>query len=210
MIHTDAPDLTAIARALRADAPELLPLLRKEMKGTVAGAVASARSAAMGIKMESPAASSSSATTARRRVSAKYTRSLAEAVATGKRQVSAKRWTGLVARHTLRAELSRSITSTMATSKGEMQLTVRTRRAPGFLTSRSSTRSFRNYGKWRHPVIHPRNRPRDKWKWAEQRITNPMWWDDALEPHADAARADAEKALDQWTQQVAALIDSKR
>ena len=29
MIRTDAPDLTAIARALRADAPELLPALRK-------------------------------------------------------------------------------------------------------------------------------------------------------------------------------------
>ena len=36
MIRTDAPDLTAIARALRADAPELLPELRKEMKSTVA------------------------------------------------------------------------------------------------------------------------------------------------------------------------------
>lgn len=210
MIRTDAPDLTAIARALRADAPELLPELRKEMKSTVAGAVASAKSAAMAIRMDSPAGRTSSQTSARARVNARYTRSLAVAAATGNRQVSARRYTQLVAQHTLRAGLARGIASAMTTSKGEMQLAVRTRRAAAFLTSRSSTRSFRNYGKWRHPIIHPRRLPRSKWTWVEQRLVDPMWWDDSIAPHAEKAQADAEQALDRWTQQVAALIDSKR
>ena len=45
----------------------------------------------------------------------------------------------------------------------------------------------------------------------EQRLVDPMWWDDSIAPHAEKARqADAEQALDRWTQQVAALIDNKR
>lgn len=230
MTTVDAPDLHRIAAALRADAPDLLPIMRAHLRSTTAGAVASAKTGAMGIRMETvvstrrtvrdrlagrpgttvtkTAARSSGATTARARVSSKYTRSLAEAVTTGKKVVKTqRRWDALTAKHRLRADLAAGIRTSIKNAKAYSEVAVRTYAAPGFVTSRSSRRSARNYGKWRHPVFADPARDRSQWAWVEQRIANPLWWDDAIAPHAEQAEADAAAALDEWQTLVTRLID---
>ena len=209
MIRTDAPDLTAIARALRADAPELLPELRKEMKSTVAGAVASAKSAPWPSAWTAPPAhlvADQRPRPRQRQIHAVPGRGRRDREAAG---VRAALHAAGGAAHPARRPGPRYRLGDDHQQGRDAARRPR-RRAAAFLTSRSSTRSFRNYGKWRHPIIHPRRLPRSKWTWVEQRLVDPMWWDDSIAPHAEKAQADAEQALDRWTQQVAALIDSKR
>jgi hypothetical protein len=230
MIDVDAPDLRRIAAALRADMPEALPIMRAHLREAADGAAAGARSGAAGIRMETvtgtsrtvadrllgrrgtdavaTAARTGGATAARARVGARYTRSLAEAVATGKTVVrTARRWDALTAKHRLRAQIAAGIRVRTTISKATAEVSVRTNQAPAFVTSRSSRRSANNYGKWRHPVFASPRQARGQCTWVEQRIANPMWWDDAIAPHAARAEADVGAALDEWAALVHHLID---
>ena len=230
MISVEGPDLRRIAAALRTEMPEALPIMRAHLREAADGAAAGARTGAMGIRMETvtgtsrtaadrllgrrgadstaAAARSGGAAAARSRVAARYTRSLAEAVATGKTVVkTSRRWDALTARHRLRAQIASGIRVRTTTAKAYAEVAVRTYQAPAFVTSRSSRRSARNYGKWRHPVFASPLRSRKQWAWVEQRIANPMWWDDAIAPHAARAEADVGAALDEWAALVHHLTD---
>lgn len=224
MVSVDAPDLRGIAAALKTHAPDAVPIMRAHLR-TVANEsmVPAARAAAAGIRFETvtveragllgrkservrAGSGRTGATTARARARQKYTQSLAEAAATGKRQVSARRWKTLTAQHGLRAGIARGIRSQVSVTKADATVAVRTYSAPAFITSRSSRRSARNRGQWRHPVFANKAVDRRRWAWVTQRITDPLWWDKALAPGSAAAGRAMEQALDEWAALVEELI----
>ena len=143
MVSVDAPDLRGIAAALKTHAPDAVPIMRAHLRTVAnesmvpAGAPPPQASDSKRSRWNAPDCSAAGPSGSvpvqvepvpaqRARARQKYTQSLAEAAATGKRQVSARRWKTLTAQHGLRAGIARGIRSQVSVTKADATVAVRT------------------------------------------------------------------------------------
>lgn len=218
-LEVDGPNLTALAVALRADHPEIYRLFRKQLGNSGKVLLEAERSAVKGLTFSTTSRAGlfgwksttvqgrggTGGTSAARRAAATSTRDYADAVATGKKVVSAKAFARLKSRSGLRDSIARGMRSgvTQSRAKGvEVKVQTSARTMP---PGQKNLPRYVNAGKWRHPVFASGNRR--KWDWVEQRPDTPGWWEQTGLRAGPAAKSAIVGGLDNVSREIAAQAE---
>lgn len=185
-------DLAALSRWARAEHPEIAKELRKGLREAAKPILAAERDAVRGLKFSTTVVSKSrvlrrkqsrvvagrgrgGGSGARRRAEMRGTTSMAEAVSTGRRLISARQAERNRAGAGLRESIARGMKITTSTRAGEMQVSVKTTSSQLPPDQRLLPRLV-NYGRWRHPVFPAAGDGRKNWRWVYQSVDRHGWW----------------------------------
>ena len=209
----DGADLAALSRWLRSEQPAIAKELRRSIRDAAKPVLAAERAAVKALTFTSTPVGGGEARAAARpasgggsaaRAAARGTTSLAVAVSSGARLLSAKQAPRVRRGAGLRDTIARGMRITYADRGAEAKATVRTSASAMPADQRNLPRLV-NFGRWRHPVFADAVRQtRKEWTWVYQSPSRVGWWWVTAEGEAPAALVRMERGLADIEQAVAA------